>query len=116
MKGNETLKEYYKQFKQNKLNKKDYNQYTNSNNITLIKSLKEEIESLEKNKCILEEEISLLRKNIKNIKKDEKMQSLEKIRNETKKKANHYLHICSQLAEEVIILRDKLDKYSNLNK
>ena len=100
MKGNETLKEYYKQFKQNKLNKNDYNQYTNSNNITLIKSLKEEIESLEKNKCILEEEI----------------QSLEKIRNETKKKANHYLHICSQLAEEVIILRDKLDKYSHLNK
>ena len=86
MKGNETLKEYYKQFKQNKLNKNDYNQYTNSNNITLIKSLKEEIESL------------------------------EKIRNETKKKANHYLHICSQLAEEVIILRDKLDKYSHLNK
>ena len=98
MKGNETLKEYYKQFKQNKLNKNDYNQYTNSNNITLIKSLKEEIESLEKNKCILEEEISLAYG-----------ATDSSIR-------NHYLHICSQLAEEVIILRDKLDKYSHLNK
>ena len=53
------------------------------------------------------------------MKKDDytkKIQELENTRNETKKTATHYLHMCSQLAEEVIVLRDQLDKYSHINK
>ena len=115
MKGNDSLNEYYKQFNQNKLNKNDLN----SNNVTLIKSLKDEIEQLENEKGKLENEIISLRKNLKNMKKDDytkKIQELENTRNETKKTATHYLHMCSQLAEEVIVLRDQLDKYSHINK
>ena len=115
MKGNDSLNEYYKQFKQNKLNKNDYN----TNNGTLIKSLKDETEQLENEKGKLENEIISLRKNLKNMKKDDytkKIQELENTRNETKKTATHYLHMCSQLAEEVIVLRDQLDKYSHINK
>ena len=115
MKGNDSLNEYYKQFNQNKLNKNDLN----SNNVTLIKSLKDEIEQLENEKSKLQNDITTLRKNLKNMKKDEytkKIQTLENTRNETKKTATHYLHMCSQLAEEVIILRDQLDKYSHINK
>jgi predicted nucleic acid-binding Zn-ribbon protein len=115
MKGNDSLNEYYKQFKQNKLNKNDYN----TNNGTLIKRLKDEIEQLENEKGKLENEIISLRKNLKNMKKDDytkKIQELENTRNETKKTATHYLHMCSQLAEEVIVLRDQLDKYSHINK
>ena len=115
MKGNDSLNEYYKQFKQNKLNKNDYN----TNNGTLIKSLKDEIEQLENEKGKLENEIISLRKNLKNMKKDDytkKIQELENTRNETKKTATHYLNMCYQLAEEVIVLRDQLDKYSHINK
>ena len=55
-----------------------------------------------------------MRKKIKNIKKEDyskKISLLEKEREESKKTANHYLHLCSQLAEEVIVLRNQLDKY-----
>ncbi len=41
---------------------------------------------------------------------------LEKEKEETKKSANHYLHLCTQLAEEVIVLRNQLDKYSHFKK
>ena len=115
MKGNDSLNEYYKQVKQNKLDKNDYN----TNNGTLIKSLKDEIEQLENEKGKLQNDITTLRKNLKNMKKDDytkKIQELENTRNETKKTATHYLHMCSQLAEEVIVLRDQLDKYSHINK
>ena len=115
MKGNDSLNEYNKHFKQNKLNKNDYN----TNNVTLFKSLKEEIEQLENEKNKLQNDITTLRKNVKNMKKDDytkKIQALENTRNETKKTATHYLHMCSQLAEEVIVLRDQLDKYSHINK
>lgn len=64
----------------------------------------------------MEKDIIELRKKIKNIKKEDshqKISLLEKEREESKKKANHYLHLCSQLAEEVIVLRNKLDKYSH---
>jgi hypothetical protein len=57
-----------------------------------------------------------LRKKVKNVKKEDlnkKIIQLEKEREESKKSANHYLHLCSQLAEEVIVLRNKLDKYSH---
>jgi hypothetical protein len=59
-----------------------------------------------------------LRKKLKNVKKEDlnkKIISLEKEREETKKSANHYLHLCSQLAEEVIVLRNQLDKYSHVS-
>jgi len=46
---------------------------------------------------------------------NKKIISLEKEREETKKSANHYLHLCSQLAEEVIVLRNQLDKYSHVS-
>ena len=45
-----------------------------------------------------------------------RIQLLEKEREETKKTANHYLHLCSQLAEEVIILRNQLDKLAHSKK
>ena len=118
MKGNDTLNDYYKQFKQNKFNQNDYNNNSNNDNFALIKSLKDEIEQLENEKGKLEEEIVLLKQNVKKLKKDDyskKIQQLENIRNETKKTATHYLHLCSQLAEEVIVLRDQLDKYSHIN-
>jgi hypothetical protein len=41
---------------------------------------------------------------------------MEKEREETKKSANHYIHLCSQLAEEVIVLRNQLDKCSRNKK
>ncbi len=113
--------EYFKQFNVNNTNKyNDINPYdiNNQNNIALLKSLKEEIGQLENEKKNLQDEITQLRKNVKNLKKDDyskKIQQLENIRNETKKTATHYLHLCSQLAEEVIVLRDQLDKYSHVN-
>ena len=99
-------------------NQSEYNTNSNSNNMALIKNLKEEIEQLENEKSKLEEEISMLRKTTKNMKKEDytkKIQNLENTRNEAKKTATHYLHMCSQLAEEVIVLRDQLDKYSHIN-
>ena len=47
---------------------------------------------------------------------NKKIQALENERNESKKTATHYLHMCSQVAEEVIVLRDQLDKYSHVKK
>ena len=43
------------------------------------------------------------------------MKSLEKERDETKKRASDSLSLCSKLAEELIVLRDKLDKYNHNN-
>ena len=60
-----------------------------------------------------------MRKNSKFLKKEDynqKIKALEQERNESKKTATHYLHMCSQLAEEVIVLRDQLDKYSHVKK
>jgi hypothetical protein len=60
-----------------------------------------------------------MRKKLKNMKKEDfgkKIVSLEKEKEESKKSANHYLHLCSQLAEEVIVLRNQFDKYSHEKK
>ena len=87
MKGNDSLNEYYKQFNQNKLNKNDLN----SNNVTLIKSLKDEIEQLENEKGKLQNDITTLRKNLKNMKKDEytkKNTSIRKYKKRNKKNSN----------------------------
>ena len=114
MKGNND----YKYLKQKNLNNNKFEYNSNSNNMALIKSLKEEIEQLENEKGKLEEEITMLRKSTKNMKKEDytkKIQNLENTRDEAKKTATHYLHMCSQLAEEVIVSRDQLDKYSHIN-
>jgi hypothetical protein len=60
-----------------------------------------------------------MRKKVKYQKKEDlnkKIVQLEKEKEESKKSANHYLNLCSQLAEEVIILRNKLDNYTYLKK
>lgn len=60
-----------------------------------------------------------MRKKIKNIKREDyqkKIISMEREREECKKTANNYLHLCSQLAEEVIVLRNQLDKYTHFKK
>jgi hypothetical protein len=60
-----------------------------------------------------------MRKKVKYQKKEDlnkKIQQLEKEKEESKKSANHYLNLSSQLAEEVIILRNKLDNYTYLKK
>ena len=65
---------------------------------------------------MLEIEIVELRKKVKNHKKEDinrKIKNLEKEREDAKKSANQYILLCSQLGEEVIVLRNKLDKYSH---
>ncbi len=65
---------------------------------------------------MLEIDIIELRKKVKNMKREDinkKLKSLEKERDDAKKSANQYLLLCSQLGEEVIVLRNKLDKYSH---
>ena len=60
-----------------------------------------------------------MRKKVKNMKKEDinrKIKNLEKEREEAKKNANQYLLLCSQLGEEVIVLRNQLDKYSHYKK
>lgn len=67
----------------------------------------------------MEKEIIEMRKKIKNIKREDynkKIVFLEKERDDCKKTANNYLHLCSQLAEEVIVLRNQLDKYTHFKK
>ena len=41
--------------------------------------------------------------------------SLEKERDELKLKVTNSLSLCSKMAEELIILRDRLDKHNHLN-
>ena len=93
---------------------------SDENNPTLLKDLKNEIDKLEKEKLELIKVIEELReKNIDlTIAKDpEKIKIIEKERDETKKRASDSLSLCSKLAEELIVLRDKLDKfYHNSNK
>lgn len=60
-----------------------------------------------------------MRKILKNQKKEElnrRILQLEKEREDSKKTANHYLNLCSQLAEEVIVVRNQLDNYTYLKK
>jgi len=85
----------------------------------VIKSLKQNLDEYEQEKSKIEKEIIELRKDIKMINKDDtakRIQFLEKEKEENKKTANHYLHLCSQLAEEVIMLRNQLDKIAHTKK
>ena len=86
---------------------------------SLLKDLKEEIDKLEKEKLDLVTEVDELREKTKNINianNPEEILLLEKERDETKKTASEYLSMCSQLAEELIILRNKLDKFNHTYK
>ena len=90
-----------------------------SNHQSLLKDLKEEIDKLEKEKMDLLTEVGELREKTKNINianNPEQILLLEKERDETKKTASEYLSMCSQLAEELIILRNKLDKFNHTYK
>lgn len=60
-----------------------------------------------------------MRKKLKTMKKEDlnkRILLLEKEREDSKKSASHYLHLCSTLAEEVIVLRNQLDKCSHNKK
>ncbi len=91
-----------------------------NNNPTLLKDLKNEIDKLEKEKLELIKVVEELREkeiDLAIANEPEQIKNLEKERDETKKSATDNLALCSKMAEELIILRDKLDKfYHNSNK
>ena len=91
---------------------------TEESNHTLLKDLKNTIDDLEKEKLETEERIQELKERIidLNISKNiETFKSLEKERDDIKKKASDNLVLCSKMAEELIVLRDKLDRYNHNN-
>jgi hypothetical protein len=95
--------------------KKD-NQAYDENTVQL---LREQIAMLEREKDDLEGDIGELRKKTKGLKKEDvnkKIKLLEREKEDSKKQANQYLMLCSQLGEEVIVLRNQLDKYSHFKK
>ena len=86
----------------------------NDGNHILLKDLKNEIDKLEKEKLKLIKSVEELREklidlNIAN--NPEKIKLLEKERDDSKKNASDNLSLCSNMGEELIILRDKLDKF-----
>ena len=104
-----SINNYYSNENSN-LNEKNEN---DGNNI-LLKDLKNEIDKLEKEKLKLTKSVEELREklidlNITN--SPEKIKLLEKERDDSKKNASDNLSLCSKMGEELIILRDKLDKF-----
>ena len=94
------------------------NESNEERNQILLKDLKNKIDELEKEKLEIKNRVDELKERIIDLnisKNEEKMKSLEKERDETKKKASDSLSLCSKLAEELIVLRDKLDKYNHNN-
>ena len=94
------------------------NESNEERNQILLKDLKNKIDELEKEKLEVKNRVDELKERIIDLnisKNEEKMKSLEKERDETKKKASDSLSLCSKLAEELIVLRDKLDKYNHNN-
>ena len=91
---------------------------TEESNHTLLKDLKNTIDELEKEKLETEEMIKELKERIidLNISKNiETIKSLQKERDDMKKKASDSLILCSKMAEELIVLRDKLDRFNHDN-
>ena len=91
---------------------------TEESNHILLKDLKVTIDELEKEKLETEERIRELKERIIDlniVNNKEKLESLEIERDKMKKKASDSLIICSKIAEELIILRDKLDRYKHNN-
>ena len=94
------------------------NESNEERNQILLKDLKNKIDELEKEKLEIKNRVDELKERIIDLnisKNEEKMKSLEKERDETKKRASDSLSLCSKLAEELIVLRDKLDKYNHNN-
>ena len=94
------------------------NESNEERNQILLKDLKNKIDELEKEKLEVKNRVDELKERIIDLnisKNEEKMKSLEKERDEIKKRASDSLSLCSKLAEELIVLRDKLDKYNHNN-
>ena len=97
----------------------DKNDSTEESNQISLKDLKNTIDELEMEKLDLNQRIEELKERVidLNIVKNEGgLKSLEKEREDMKIKATNSLELCSKLAEELIILRDKLDKYNHNKK
>ena len=91
---------------------------TEENNRALLKDLKNTIDELEKKKLETEERIKELKERIIDIniiENIEAFKSLEKERDSMKQKASNSLALCTQMAEDLIVLRDKLDKFNHIN-
>ena len=93
-------------------------EFTDESNQILLKDLKISIDVLEKEKLEAKKRVEELKEklidlNISN--NNDKIKSLEKERDELKIKASNSLSLCSKMAEELIILRDKLDKHNHFN-
>ena len=102
----------------NNLFNNDKIEFTDEKNQILLKDLKISIDELEKQKFetkkrVEELKAKLIDLNILN--NQEKYKSLLKERDDLKLKATNSLSLCSKMAEELIILRDKLDKHNHLN-
>ncbi len=92
------------------------NDNTSERNNILLKDLKNEIDKLEKEKLKLIKSVEELRERIIDLdiaSNPEKIKLLEKERDIAKKNASDKLLLCSKMGEELIILRDKLDKYNH---
>lgn len=98
----------------NSSNNNKENVYTMNNHDIDFSALKIRVNQLNKQKENLEKEIIVLRRKLKEVKSidySKKLNNLEKIKSQAKSEAYVYLNVCSQLAEELIHLRSKLDKY-----
>ena len=77
-------------------------------------SLQEKIILLEQKVSTYKQEKDSLRKQLNEISNDENFKKIEKLENEIKKyqnTSNVYLKNCSQLAEQIIVLRRELEKF-----
>ena len=102
----------------NNLLNNDKIEFTDERNQILLKDLKISIDELEKEKLETKKRVEELKEKLIDLKistNPEKYKLLEKERDELKLKASNSLSLCSKMAEELIILRDKLDKHNHLN-
>ena len=102
----------------NNLLNNDKIEFTDERNQILLKDLKISIDELEKEKFETKKRVEELKEKLIDLKistNPEKYKLLEKERDELKLKASNSLSLCSKMAEELIILRDKLDKHNHLN-
>ena len=102
----------------NNLFSNDKIEFTDERNKILLKDLKISIDELEKEKFETKKRVEELKEKLIDLQistNPEKFKLLEKERDELKLKASNSLSLCSKMAEELIILRDKLDKHNHLN-
>ena len=85
------------------------------NNPILIKDLKNKIDNLEREKLELIRVVSELKEKVTNLniaKDEEKIKQLEKERDNLKDFASNNFSMCSKMAEELIVLRNRFDKFN----